>query len=170
MDVIDFSRKIVEAINASPGLVGQSPIPQTQIVNYPWIDPPNGYLSFDEVSTIALPATLNVDTQVLAYQIPQGWEGVIKFYSCSFDGTGFAEGSGDIVWKLNVNTQPMRGFNNITVSRGNNITQRLLSGGLRVFSNDTVYWYVNHVANAGINGVVTCSITGHIWPTNQAAG
>lgn len=75
---------------------------------YPWSFPPPNAKRVFRVGSLLAPAApvfpaLTVTTEVLAYQVPQGY----RFWLCSivqvYIGAGFVAGSGDILWTLDKN-------------------------------------------------------------------
>lgn len=133
--------------------------------NPPWIDPPPDYLDFDQPGSVVLPAAPSVDTTVLTLQVPRGYDGVIKAYSCNFLGGGFVNGSGTIIWRININGTPVRNFSNITTERGSSEQPRALAGGLRVYSEQIVTLVVNHVSDNTLAGNVLGSFQGWFYPS-----
>lgn len=144
----------------------QQPLQQaTLTASYPWGDFPIGHIPFDTVGTVALPA-LAGDTDIPFVPqviVPNGFDGVITSYSLNFRGGGFVDGSGDIVWKLLRNGQPIRNFERIISERGSVTSQRSVNN-IRIYSGDTITAIVNHVANGVLNGSVIASLTGHFYP------
>lgn len=69
-----------------------------------WIDPPPGFRPFYETGMIDCPTsdgiTPSAETTVLEFLIPQGYGGVVKAVKCLFEGTGYLNGSGSLVWRF----------------------------------------------------------------------
>lgn len=170
MDLYEYAKKQEKSFN-DPSFTQDYPDNQfVNVVNPPWVVAPDGYLAVDEQSSVTLPI-VGVSTDVLTYVVPDGWSAIFNKYSCSFEGAGFTAGSGDIVYKLFINDQPYKGFSAINTDRGNNINQRDLgTAGIQAFPKDVIRWVVEHVNNGGINGTVTCTLTGWIYPYKSITG
>lgn len=131
----------------------------------PWVQPPQDSLSFDEAGTVALPAPPSADTTVLEFLVPEGYDGVINALSLNFEGGGFVNGSGDIVWRILIDGRAQRNYSNITSQKGTTELPRTIQGGIRVFSGQTVMAVVNHVSNVGLNGDVVATMGGWFYPS-----
>lgn len=131
----------------------------------PWVEAPQNFISYDESGTLALPAAPSVDTTVLTFNCPQGYDGVIKEYNLNFAGGGFVQGSGTIVWRILLDGIPIRNFSNITNEKGSPEQPRNIRGGIRFFSGQTITIIVNHVSDNTLAGDVICGIGGWIYPS-----
>ena len=132
----------------------------------PWIDEPDGSVPFDEQFGIALPAVFGVETVVLSFQVPIGYDGVIKAISNNFLGGGFVDFSGHIQWRILADGKPIRNFSNILANKGTIAAGRIISP-IRVYSGQVINYTVNHLANVGLVGQVVCSLTGYIYPSGK---
>lgn len=80
----------------------------------PWeVKPPEGE-DIREFGSIVLPVDDGVDNLVLEFRMPVGWDGVSQHVSCTYTGSGFDQGSGDITWRLKVGSRFMPGYQAIT--------------------------------------------------------
>lgn len=131
----------------------------------PWIEPPQNFLSFDELGLVALPAVAAADATIVSVLVPDGYDGVIKTLSLNFVGGGFVQGSGDIVWRLLADGQAIRNYSNITSEKGSPEQPRAISGGIRVFSGQLITAVVNHTADVTLAGDVMASIGGWFYPS-----
>lgn len=132
----------------------------------PWIDEPGGSIPFDEQNGIALPAVGAGASTVLSFQVPLGYDGVIKYISNNFLGGGFVDFSGDIQLQILADGRPIRNFSNILANKGTPGLQRPISP-IRIYSGQIISYTVNHLANVGLAGNVVCSLTGYIYPSRQ---
>lgn len=74
---------------------------------------------FWETSSIVTPAyNPAVQVQVVRFQVPSGWSGMIYGLTFQYTGTGFEEGSGDIVWRLKVGQAWARDLGNSLTTLG----------------------------------------------------
>ena len=148
----------------STGSGGSEPSLQTvESIKRPWIDPPEGYSSFDAASSVTLPAEGSSDT-VVSFLVPDGWDGVVNAFSWNFTGAGFNEGSGDLVVQILRNDAAVRNYDNITVSKGTIPIPRPISP-IRIYSKQTVSIKISNVAGGLIlTGNVVGSLVGYIYP------
>lgn len=130
----------------------------------PWLDPPDGAVPFDEQDGIALPMVLGVDTTVLTFQVPDGFDGVINGVSNNFLGGGFVAFTGDIIWRILADGKAIRNFQNIRAEKGT-VQQTRSVSPIRIFSKQTITYVVDHIANPLLNGQVVCSLTGYYYPS-----
>jgi hypothetical protein len=132
----------------------------------PWIDEPEGSVPFDEQDGVTLPAVGAGFTIVQRFQVPLGYDGVIKYLSNNFLGGGFVDFSGDIVWQILADNRPIRNFNNIRANKGTTGIPRPVSP-IRIYSGQVITYVVNHVANVALAGQVVCSLTGYLYPSGK---
>lgn len=152
---------------ATPG--GSSPISGSLgAILRPWIDEPDGSVPFDEQFGVALPVAFGVETVVLSFQVPIGYDGVIKAISNNFLGGGFVDFSGDIRWRILADGKPIRNFSNILANKGTIAAGRIISP-IRVYSGQVINYIVNHIANVGLVGQVVCSLNGYIYPSGKSS-
>jgi hypothetical protein len=152
----------------------QQPIPTEQsgstlAVGYPWGSYPRGHIPFDTIGQVALPVAPSIDTDVpFSPQliVPNGQDGVITAYSINFEGGGFVQASGTIIWRILRNGQPIRNFDRIVSERGNSVSPRLLNN-IRVYSGDIITVVVNHVSDNVLNGQVIVSLLGYFYPQSR---
>ncbi len=139
-------------------------IPQL-ITQQPYGDYPDGFDPFDEFGVILLPVvTPNLDVPILSFGVPQGYDGVIKRYHCFFTGGGFV--AGDIIWKIKADNTPIKNFDNITTNRGNDTSPREVDA-IRIYSGQVISFTVQHLNNVALNGDVTASLAGYLYPSTR---
>jgi hypothetical protein len=131
----------------------------------PWVEPPQSFLSFDELGKVALPVVAAPDATIVSLLVPDGYDGVIKTLSLNFVGGGFVQGSGDIIWRLLADGQAIRNYSNITSEKGSPEQPRAISGGIRIFSGQLITAVVNHTADVTLAGDVMASIGGWFYPS-----
>lgn len=61
---------------------------------------PDGAVEFYERGSIVTPAPAATPTTVMQFVVPTGYLGIIYGVLLHYTGTGFVEGSGDIVWRV----------------------------------------------------------------------
>jgi hypothetical protein len=131
----------------------------------PWVEPPQNFLSFDEPGVVPLPAAPSVDTTIVSLLVPDGYDGVIRGMSINFEGGGFVQGSGTIVWRVLADGQAIRNYSNIITERGSAQQPRPVSGGIRIYSSQLITVTVNHVSDNTLAGDVAASLTGWFYPS-----
>lgn len=147
-------------------LSNPTPVQTDQKSNYPWGPYPIGHIPYDVIGAIQIPVVGSGDVIVPfspSLVVPPGADGVIVSYSLNFQGGGFDQGSGDIVWKILRNNQPIRNFDFITTERGSLQSPRTINN-VRIYSTDILSITVNHVSNPGLNGQITAALTGYFYP------
>lgn len=142
----------------------------------PWIVMPREGRPFRPVGTLALSqmAFYGVDTPALIEIVPTGYDGVVTEVICEISaptppGSGFIEGSGDLVWRLSADGRYLRDYGNMTVSHGSmRVQSSALRKGVRVYTDNRVVLSVAvaPAAAAVLNpqSTIICSIQGWYWP------
>lgn len=133
------------------------------VIRRPWLEPPDGFVSYDEQSVADLPI-VGSSVIVTTVTVPDGMDGVINALSWNFVGGGFSQGGGDIVVQIRRNTAPIRNFQNILVEKGTIDIPRIVSP-IRVYSKEVIDIYVTHSANPGLNGSVVGCLQGYFYPS-----
>lgn len=135
----------------------------TATVKKPWLDAPDGAVTFDNAAAQPLPAVAG-SVVVVTHTVPEGYDGVINQFSWNFTGGGFVQGSGDLQAQLLRNGIPIRNYENMLVEKGTIGIARAISP-LRVYSNDIISLVVNHLVNGLLNGNVVASLVGYDYPS-----
>lgn len=133
-----------------------------------WLEEPPGSIPFDEQATGAIPPA-NVppappmDTVILTFAVPQGFDGVIKWITNVLSPEQpFPPGS--LVWKILANGRPIRNFGNITVEKGT-IAQGREVSPIRIFSGDIISYTISQIAPSALTGTTVVSATGYYYPS-----
>ncbi len=134
----------------------------------PWIKPPAQARRFQEIASLPLAAfVLNVDTVVVTFQVPVGFDGVITGNVNRFLGPGFIEGSGDIEWRVQLSRRYAPDYGLILTSLGDLTTPYQASaGGVRIYSHQTIN-YIARITNFAFldpNGRIMCALLGWFYP------
>lgn len=129
-----------------------------------WLDEPPGSIPFDEKGSLVLPpsAGFGVDVAVITFRVPLGFDGVIKWISNNVLPGPFVQGS--LIWKILVNTRPVRNFGNITEENGT-VAQGRQESPIRIFSGDLVQFTVNAPTGSTATGITVVSLTGYYFPS-----
>lgn len=130
-----------------------------------WIDPPVDWDNVDLLNYIALPA-IAAEASIITFQIPLGRNGVIKKVACNFVGGGWVEGSGSVLWRIQVDGAPPPGATNydaILASLGSPANPVEIPG-FRVFENQTLTVVVRNV-NVVLAGQLSgARLIGYLYP------
>jgi len=134
----------------------------------PWITMPPQARRFQEINTTALAGfVLNTDLAVVTFRVPMGWDGVITGNAHRFLGPGFAEGSGDIEWRVQLSNRYAPDYGNMLTSIGDLTSPVSFSGGgVRVYSHQTIRYIarITNFAPLDPNGRVLCALYGWFYP------
>ena len=89
----------------------------TLVEKQAFLEMPGDGVPFNQAAYVNLPAA-GATAVVLQFTVPQGYNGSIKWIGNNFVGAGWTEGTGDLVWQLLADGQPIRNFENIVGSLG----------------------------------------------------
>jgi hypothetical protein len=154
---------VLFGINTGTGDSAAMQMPTT-VIKRPWIDPPDGSLSYDEHGKGTLPIVGGTVATIVQFVVPDGYDGVINAFSWNFTGGGFVNGSGDIIVQLLRNGAPIRNYDNILVEAGSIGTPRPISP-IRIYSGQVITLTINHFANPLLVDDVVGSIQGYFYPS-----
>lgn len=131
----------------------------------PPMGPPYGAIDFNPAGQIALPLP-GADTLIFSFRVPTGYDAIILGFYHSFTGTGFLEGSGDIVWRIRSDQRYLRDCGNMKVTMGSSRQLSTVQGGLQLWSNDFVEYLVNAPNTSGLLSVgnILAGCHGYFWP------
>ena len=139
-------------------------------VDYPWTKQPPNSRPFDFQQEISTPAVDTIFHNVININnencilVPVGYDGVINSYSCNFTGGGFVDGSGDLVWRITRNGNPIKNFEFILTERGDP-NQPIKVNDIRIYSGDRVQFLINHANNPALSiGYIICDLGGYFYP------
>ena len=87
---------------------------------YPWdedtqnpVPIPKGAVPVRQAKGITTPATAAGDQTILSYVVPQGYDALITSFWFSYSGTGFVQGSGDLLFRIQQNQRYLKGLSNV---------------------------------------------------------
>ena len=138
----------------------------------PWVSMPASGQRFQRVVSSVLPAVESVTNLLLAYRVPQGYAGVLLTITTLFTSSGFIEGSGDIVWRVQDNFRYLKDLGTIQVSMGDlEYPYSLEGGGYRLSENEYIKMYVmlgaGSLGRLDPDGRIVAGITGWIYPQKR---
>lgn len=133
----------------------------------PWIAMPDGGYPVMNPGTIPTPAiSATVWTDVISIIVPNGYDGVFDGVLNKYNGLGFIDGSGDLIWRILVNGQAVRNYDNILIQLGNDsITGKTR---IRVKSADVVQFQVTNANLIGAGTQIFCFLGGWYYPNKMS--
>lgn len=134
----------------------------------PWEKMPPEGRRMREFGSIALPLVEQVDTSVLLFRMPIGWDGVAENVSFTYTGSGFEEGSGDIHFRLRAGARYIPNFDDV-LTQLNDLRFGYTDAGafIRLLSLQFVQAFVFLGAGALgrlVGGRINCTVTGWVYP------
>ena len=132
----------------------------------PWIKMPATARRFSKINSIALPADDGLDHLVESFTVPTGYDGVIQQTVNFWTGVGFQEGSGELTWRIKINSRWIKDYGNITTTLGSLSTPyTVFNGPIRISTRQTITYYVNNAVGSGLAGGRTvCALFGWFYP------
>jgi hypothetical protein len=130
--------------------------------------PANGK-RFQKTGSLANPGVEGVDFTVLQFRVPDSWDGVIVTLTNQWDGAGFVDGSGDLVWRVRFDNQWFKDLDNILITLGRLENPYELEGaGYQLTAGQTITYTVQlgpgSLGRLDPNGRVTCALSGWFYP------
>jgi hypothetical protein len=121
-------------------------------------------LFFDRVGVIATPA-LGATATVVAFAMPAGYTGLVRWLSNIFLGAGFTDGSGNLVWRVLRDAQAVEDYENITAQLG---TLPIPTDTfIPVQENQTVSITITTVVLPGAGTSIGGRLKGWRWPSTR---
>jgi hypothetical protein len=158
----------IACLGGITGLCKSPSAPKYPDEDQPWLTMPAQGKRFQEIATVPVGAfVLNTDLAVVTFQVPIGYDGVINANTNHFIGNGFAEGSGDIEWRIQLSRRYAPDYGNILTSLGDLASPTGFSGGgIRIYSHQTIRYLarITNFATLDPNGRVLCALTGWFYP------
>ncbi|HBY64725.1 MAG TPA: hypothetical protein DEH78_33305 [Solibacterales bacterium] len=129
---------------------------------------PPGGRPFHYQAAVNCPAPGTSNFVVTSFRVPIGWTAAIRSIANQYIGSGFVEGSGDLIWRVSVDGAYQPGFENITTSLGAADQPRRLEGVILAGSNQLVEYSVSvdaaFAGGTGAAGKVVCGLFGWFYP------
>ncbi len=130
----------------------------------PWDERTNQSQQLKKFGSIVTPAP--GDALVMTFKVPLGYAGVIRSLVTMYTGTGFIQGSGDIIWRLQIARRWAKDYGNLQVQLGS--TREPFPTDIYLVSGQIVSWYVNVVNASGQiqvgNSRIACFVNGWVYP------
>ncbi len=159
--------RLWQTINQCGGL--KAICPGHKYPDPPWVKMPGQGKRYGHPSSIPLAsAVLDTDTVVQSFLVPTGYDGIIVAPVNIYTGLGFAEGSGDLTWRIKINMRYAKDYGNITTSMGS-LTQPWYNANCQILlqSGQLVQYLVNRSTGSLGNlngGRILCGLFGWWWP------
>lgn len=135
-----------------------------------WLYPPAQWENIDQLNYVDLPA-VGARTNIIAFQVPPGRNGVIQKVANNFVGAGWVEGSGDVVWRILVDGATPPGANSYQAILGSlgSPAQPVGISGFRIFENQIVSFEAQNVAIIVAGQKVGARLIGYLYPREYEA-
>jgi hypothetical protein len=104
---------------------------------------PRNFIPFRKVAAIPTPLAASGDVEVLNFRVPTGYDGVIAGLFHLYTGPGFADGNGDIQWRLAINKVYAIHLGNVLVTLGSVQQAFPVDGGIPIQSGNIIRYIVN---------------------------
>lgn len=134
------------------------------VQNIGWVKASGNSVPFRKVAAIPTPLAASGDVQVLEFQVPTGYDGLISGLFHLYTGPGFMTGSGDIEWRIKVNKTYAVHLGQILVTLGSQRGAYSIDGGIPVQSGQRIQYIVNAPNLSGgllpLNSQIVCGLEG----------
>lgn len=119
--------------------------PSFQSADAPWLVQPPQAVPFRHENTIDMGSlAAGVDTIVTSFESRLGYDGVLNMLVNQFNGQGFINASGSIIWRVRVGYRWVENYEAITTTLGETDNPFIFgTGGIKFREKTTVSMYVN---------------------------
>ncbi len=93
---------------------------------------------FHKYGAIGVPAAPSVDTQIFQFRVPLGYDGILYGVLCKYVGPGFVNGSGDLIWRFQMNRRWIKSLHTVPAELGDFTGYAQLDEFVRVRSGQTI--------------------------------
>ncbi len=133
-----------------------------------WGSVPEQAVRFNKTGGIVTPTTVSGDNVVVSWRVPVGYDGLLTGTYFGYSGSGFVQGSGDIITRLRINQRYVKDLSNNPFLLGSPVLPLPMTEGQILLSGMTVQSIVN-VPNLSGQIVVGQSTifagqVGFLWP------
>jgi len=130
--------------------------------------------AFAKRGRVTTPAIIDGDVTVIDYTVPMGYWCRIQQLSCTYSGTGFVDGSGDLEWRLLIGSVYARNMGRILFELGTPSCAFPISDYIGVRSGRRVRMIVRTI-NASGNiqvgaSLILCAVLGYMIPAGKPVG
>lgn len=122
---------------------------------------------FDKQGYITLPA-VGATASIVSFTVPEGMHGVVNRLGNVYVGTGFIEGTGQLVWQVVANDVVIRNYDNIQASLGSvNQPSQLTGSGILVKEQQLVKLTLKNVSLVVGGSVAMGRLGGYFYPKDH---
>src|SRR5271166_1413026 len=117
----------------------------------PYIQPPKNSVRWQPRGAFALPPgpETGLDTLVFEDRIPLGYDGLLIQVTNAWNGTGFVEASGDIIWRVKIDRRFIPFFDSIQTTLGSLfVPYDVVGQGIPLLSGQLVQYFVAFAAGS----------------------
>lgn len=133
----------------------------------PWNFPTWDSKFFDRVGVIGLPA-IATPTQIVSFTMPAGFTGVVKWLANIYLGGGFQDGSGNLIWQVLIDGNPVEDYEAVTAQLGTLPVPT--ETFIPVMENQTVSVWITVVVVPGGGASTGARLKGWRWPSTRKLG
>jgi hypothetical protein len=120
---------------------------------------------------VLTPAVASGDVSIVDWIVPDTYDGVIYAVHCGYGGTGFVDGSGDLVWRLRAGNAYLQGYGAITTMLGDVAQPLQLTEYVRIHAGQRIRFTVRNYNLSGNIQVgtsyVTAIVQGWLYPVGH---
>lgn len=147
-------------------------IPEEYLCFGPWDEDrgaiPPGSIPFRQAKGIVTPTTASGDNVVVQFRVPSGYDGLLSGFFTQYSGAGFAQGSGDIIWRIRRNQYYLKDLSNFPYLLGDPVNPVPMTQGQILLSDQLISAIVNIPNLSGMieigNSTVYAGLFGFYWP------
>ena len=105
---------------------------------------------------------------IKTFRVPYGWDGLLAGFYFNYSGAGFAQGSGDLLFRIQVNQYYLKDLSNLPFTLGDPVNPVPMTQGKILLSGQKVSAIVNVPNLSGMiqigNSTVYAGLLGFFWP------
>lgn len=167
---IDEECELWSRINQCGGLMAICP--GAKYSAPPWVRMPAQGKRFSKINSVSYTTDVqpvpDTDVLVTSFRVPNGYDGCIVGTVNMYTGTGFADGSGDLTWRIQINRRFVKDYGAITTTIGSLAIPYTVNAGQILLQSGQLVQYFVDVDAAGTGnlngGRVICAMFGWYWP------
>lgn len=131
----------------------------------PWVERPASGESFTPSSAIPLQAAPSAAV-IVQFQVPNGRSGVLKWLATGFEGGGWQNGDGNLVWQILINGAAVKNYDKILTTLGSSEIPFPIAG-VRLRENDVVQLSVQNKGVLAAGQRVFGLLSGWYYPKDM---
>lgn len=139
----------------------------TRITKAAYLEMPPDGTPFNEAAYVTIPA-IGATATILTFQVPGGKNGSIKWLGNNYVGAGFTEGTGDLIWQLQADGQPIRNMEKIKGSLGSPASPSE-TAPIRIYESQTISLVCTNVNVVAAQQLLGGRLSGWFYPIEYDA-